>query len=97
MSTFKLVVENGNIAGTTGHHVVQVHIEETLDDRTVVRGISETYGIESCALVRRHGGDIHKWREWVAQEMLAKHKRRTAAHAEIMQWSGKKFDVIDNA
>ena len=79
--------------GTTGHHTVQVHIEETLDNGTVVHGTPEVYGCESIALERRHGGKIEAWREWVAREMLAKHKRRALAHAEIMGWSGQRFDI----
>jgi hypothetical protein len=92
-STYKLVVDNGSLSGVTGHHTIQCHVEETLDDGTIVQGIPEVFGIEAIALQRAHDGDPVKWRTWVAGVMADRHKRRQLAHAEIMQWSGKKFDI----
>jgi hypothetical protein len=94
---FQLVVTAGNLSGVTGHHEVTCYIEETRDDGTVVKGVPEVYGIEVHALTKRHGGDIGQWRNWVAKEMLAKHKRRMVAHKEVMQWSGRRFFIEDEA
>ena len=96
-SKFQLVVTAGNLSGVTGHHEVTCHIEETCDDGTVVKGIPEVYGIEVHALTKRHSGDISQWRNWVAKEMLAKHKRRAVAHTEVMRWAGKKFFIEEGS
>lgn len=93
---YQLVITSGNLSGITGHHSVQCHIEETRDGETF-KGIPETYGIESTALQQRHNGDIVKWRDWVAKEMLAKHKRRSLANDEVMKWHGQKFDIQESS
>ena len=92
-SDYKLVVTSGNLSGVTGHHEIICHILETNSDGTVVKGTPETYGIESVALDRKFNGNINAWRNWVGQDMLLKHQRKQLAHAEVLQWTGKKFDI----
>lgn len=92
-STYQLVIDNGSITSTTGHHTIDCHIEETQADGTIVKGMPERYGIEGRALRLKHNGDANLWREWVAGEMLRHHQARVAVNAEVMQWNGKKFDI----
>ena len=92
-SKYQLVVTSSGINGTTGHHTIQCHIEETRDDGTTVKGISDTFGIESTALDRAHNNDPSDWLKWVGEQMLNRHIRRSLAHAEISTWHGKKFDI----
>lgn len=93
-STFRLCVTSASLSGISGHHSINVYIEETRDGE-IIKGIPETYGIESTALQQKYGGDIVEWREWIAQEMLAKHKRRMLANVEVVKWHGQKFDIKD--
>ncbi|HKN69713.1 MAG TPA: hypothetical protein VJX30_01545 [Terriglobales bacterium] len=94
-SKYQLVIESGNLSGTTGHHTIQCHILETRPDGAPVRGVPETFGIEAVALQRKFGGDAGKWRDWVAGVMLERHKQRVAVDAEVMKWSGKAFEIPD--
>ena len=92
-SRYQLVITSAGITGTTGHHTVQCHIQETHDDGAVVNGLSDTWGIESIALQRQHGGDVVKWRNWIGNQMLDRHRLRMMAQAEIATWHGKAFDI----
>ena len=93
---YKLRIKNGDLNGTTGHHTIQVHVREFRDDDTVVDGVPETFGIEPDALQRKFGGDIKAWRQWVGKEMVKRHKIRMLAHAEVLNWSGRDFDIEEN-
>lgn len=93
MPKFQLVVDNGSLIGITGHHVIQCHIEETQDDGTIVKGVPETFGIESSALRLKHNGNAEQWRDWVATEMLRRHKARTEVDSTVMTWNKKRFDI----
>ena len=96
MSTYQLKIENPSIDGTTGHHMVRVHIVEQVDAEQTVHGIKEVYGIDSTALDLKFAGDVNKWLQWVGQEMLAKHIRRTKVQAELLTMHGKTIDLTEN-
>jgi len=90
---YAMHVNTAGTNGTTGHHTISVYIRETMDDGTTLDGVVETFGIDSTAMESLYGGDIGKWRDWVAEELLTRHKRRRLAHAEISQWMGKEFEI----
>ena len=95
-STYKLVVTSSGINGTTGHHTINVYVQETRDDGTIIDGVPEVHGIEAVALGLKFGtnpNNVDKWREDVGRIMLDRHIRRSLAHAEISTWHGKKFDI----
>lgn len=95
VSKYKLVVTSSGINSTTGHHIIQCRIEETTEDGSVIRGVPETYGIDSRSMATKHNGDTVAWRNWVAGRMLNAHRQRSLAHAEIVLWHGKEFDIAD--
>jgi len=86
---YNLKVTNPTVDGTTGHHTIEVVV---IDDGGG-EGVPEKYGIDLPSLDGRFGGDIEKWREWVGQEMLAKHLRRQQVKGEIAKWHGQKFAI----
>jgi hypothetical protein len=94
-SKYKLYIKSGDLSGTTGHHTINVYVKEIRDDGTIIKGIPEVYGIESVALSRRHDGNIFAWRDWVGREMVAKHKQRMLANAEVLKWRDQEFDVTE--
>jgi hypothetical protein len=93
MSKYQLKIEKPSVDGTTGHHTILVHIIELTDSNQTIAGIKETYAIESTALDLKFGGDIQKWLQWVGQEMLTKHVRRTQSHMELISLNGKTIDL----
>lgn len=90
---YHLSIDNASIDGTTGHHTVQVHIEETGEDDQVRHGIAETYGIDSTALHLAYGGIETEWLKVVATDMLAKHKRRTDIQQRLLSMAGQKIEI----
>lgn len=92
--TYKLHVTASELTGTTGHHKINCHIEETDASGNTIRGIPESWGIEWQALRSRFGGGIDKWREWVAAQMLKRHIARSMVQAQVSGWKGRKFDIV---
>jgi hypothetical protein len=93
MPKYKLKIENPSVDGITGHHTVDVHIIETLEDGTEVKGIEERYGVDSLALESAHSGDVNSWLKHVGREMLEKHIRRSKAHIELVNLAGTTIEI----
>lgn len=83
-----------DIDSVAGHHSITSQIEESDDTGTLVHApVRETFGISHDALSLKFGGDIEKWRDWVAREMSDRHRRRMAVQAKILGWRGQKLDI----
>jgi hypothetical protein len=96
-STYQFVITSADLTGITGHHQITAHIEETTANGNVIKvikGVPETLGVELTVLQSRWGGDIVRWRDWVAQQLLTRHKARQSVHYDVLGWAGQKFPLV---
>ena len=94
-STYYFIVDNPNVSAITGHHTIEVVIEEHQEDGTVVRGIVEKYGMGATEINQRFGGDVDKWLAWIGREMVAKHRARQGIHSELMNRRGQTIQIAE--
>jgi hypothetical protein len=90
---YRLVIDAADFTGTTGHHELTVHIEESLSGRVIATGTSNRFGIHPNVLQSRFGNDISKWREWIGNEMLTRHRNARSVQTELLTWKGKSYDI----
>ena len=92
--TIHLHVLGADIDSVAGHHTIHAQIEERDHNGELAHTpIPETFGISHDALEVKFGGDVEKWRDWVAKEMAERHRKRRGVHDKVLEWKGKKFEI----
>lgn len=94
-STYHLVRKNPDLNPATGHHTVEVHVEERDGDTLVNRGVSEKYGISTEELIGRFDSDVEKWLAWIGRDMLAKYKRRMGVCHDLLKVHGTSAEIVE--
>lgn len=78
----------------TGRVTVEARIvDEDGIDGVRVEGAVEVWHIEALEITSKYNGLVEAWLRHIGQEMMGRHRARTAVHSDINKWKGQRMDI----